>query len=281
MKKTIFAISTLFALALASCSDFKVSTTEEGDRIQYHTKGDGETPNIGDVIILDLNLTDINDTTYRNTFKEGEPLKIPVVQGQFKGSFESALLHLSVGDSATVFVSVDSLYGTMQQPLPPNVNSGSDFKFLVAVRDIMTPEENSAALQKKKDDEDVLIKDYVSKSMEGAKPLGESGIYYITEKQGSGKEPARGDTVLVNYVGKLMSGKEFDANRSKTAPFSFPVGMGYVIKGWDTTLMSMKKGEKGTYIIPSSIGYGERGAGGSIPPFSPLVFEIELLDIKR
>jgi|688.fasta_scaffold559219_1 FKBP-type peptidyl-prolyl cis-trans isomerase FkpA len=95
-------------------------------------------------------------------------------------------------------------------------------------------------------------------------------------------KPKPGQTVVVHYTGTLAAnGKKFDSSKDRNEPFSFPVGMGYVIKGWDEGLQQMAKG--GTYklTIPAHKGYGSRGAGASIPPHADLVFEIEVLDIKN
>ena len=94
-------------------------------------------------------------------------------------------------------------------------------------------------------------------------------------------KPRKGQTVVVHYTGTLASnGKKFDSSKDRGETFSFPVGMNYVIKGWDEGLLQMAKG--GTYklTIPSHKGYGSRGAGVSIPPHADLVFEIEVIDIK-
>lgn len=97
---------------------------------------------------------------------------------------------------------------------------------------------------------------------------------------GKGPEVKDGDTVSVNYKGTLTDGKEFDNSYKRGQPFEFKVGAGKVIKGWDLGLVGMKVGGKRKLTIPSALGYGERGAGTSIPPNSTLVFEVELLKIK-
>ena len=103
----------------------------------------------------------------------------------------------------------------------------------------------------------------------------------ITELQvGEGAEAASGQTVSVHYRGTLENGKQFDASYDRGTPFTFPLGAGRVIKGWDEGVVGMKVGGKRKLVIPSDLAYGSRGAGGVIPPNATLVFEVELLDVK-
>ncbi len=97
---------------------------------------------------------------------------------------------------------------------------------------------------------------------------------------GKGQEAKTGDTVSVHYVGTLTDGKEFDQSRKRGQPFTFPLGQGRVIKGWDQGVVGMKVGGKRKLTIPPQLAYGDR-ATGSIPPNSTLVFEVELLEIKK
>jgi peptidylprolyl isomerase len=107
-----------------------------------------------------------------------------------------------------------------------------------------------------------------------------SGLRYIEMQEGSGKSPAAGTTAVVHYTGWLLDGKKFDSSRDRGQPFSFPVGRGRVIRGWDEGVASMKVGGKRKLIIPPDLGYGARGAGGVIPPNATLVFEVELLEVR-
>ena len=107
----------------------------------------------------------------------------------------------------------------------------------------------------------------------------DSGLMIYTEKEGTGRTPKRGEKITVHYTGYLPDGKKFDSSVDRGAPFSFKVGMGQVIAGWDKGLMQMKEGEKAILFIPSYMAYGERGAGNVIPPNSDLIFEVELLKI--
>ncbi len=106
------------------------------------------------------------------------------------------------------------------------------------------------------------------------------GLKYEVLRQGNGPEAKAGQTVAVHYTGWLTNGTKFDSSVDRGQPFDFTLGQGQVIKGWDEGVAGMKVGEKRKLTIPSQLGYGERGAGGVIPPNATLVFDVELLGIQ-
>jgi FKBP-type peptidyl-prolyl cis-trans isomerase FkpA len=113
----------------------------------------------------------------------------------------------------------------------------------------------------------------------------ESGLRYIDEVEGSGAEAVSGKLVTVHYTGWLLEaedqqGTKFDSSKDRGDPFSFVLGGGQVIKGWDEGVKGMKIGGKRILLIPSDMGYGARGAGGVIPPNANLKFEVELLSLR-
>lgn len=114
---------------------------------------------------------------------------------------------------------------------------------------------------------------------EGMEVTTASGLQYIDLKVGTGATAQAGQTVTVHYTGWLENGKKFDSSVDRGQPFSFPLGAGRVIKGWDEGVQGMKVGGKRKLIIPSNLGYGARGAGGVIPPNATLIFEVELLGL--
>ncbi|HEY8558994.1 MAG TPA: FKBP-type peptidyl-prolyl cis-trans isomerase [Pyrinomonadaceae bacterium] len=107
-----------------------------------------------------------------------------------------------------------------------------------------------------------------------------SGLTYIVTKRGDGAPIKAGDNVVVNYTGLLTNGTKFDSSLDRGDTFSFQVGAGRVIKGWDEGLQRLRVGDHATLIIPASIGYGARGAGGVIPPDATLIFLIEVIGVK-
>ena len=107
-----------------------------------------------------------------------------------------------------------------------------------------------------------------------------SGLKYVDLIVGTGREAAAGDLVSVHYTGWLTNGTKFDSSVDRREPFSFPLGGGKVIRGWDEGVAGMKVGGKRKLTIPPQLGYGSRGAGGVIPPNATLVFDVELLEIK-
>jgi peptidylprolyl isomerase len=111
-----------------------------------------------------------------------------------------------------------------------------------------------------------------------------SGLNYLDTLEGAGPCPQTGQTCVMHYTGWLSDGgkpgRKFDSSVDRGQPFSFTLGVGQVIKGWDEGVASMMKGGKRTLHIPAALGYGARGAGGVIPPQADLIFEVELIDFK-
>ena len=131
----------------------------------------------------------------------------------------------------------------------------------------------------------ILLIMFVLKPLSG-KAAGEamvttgSGLQYVDLVAGSGREAHAGETAIVHYTGKLTNGTKFDSSQDRNEPFSFRLGAGHVIKGWDEGVEGMKIGGIRKLVIPPQLGYGSRGAGSAIPPNATLIFEVELLDLR-
>ena len=107
-----------------------------------------------------------------------------------------------------------------------------------------------------------------------------SGLTYLITNMGTGRQPKTGETVIINYTGTLTSGVKFDSSHDRNQPFSFKLGVGQVIKGWDEGVSHLRVGDQAILVIPSGLAYGSRGAGGVIPPDATLIFVVEVLDVK-
>lgn len=118
-------------------------------------------------------------------------------------------------------------------------------------------------------------------SVAGLVPLESStGIRYYVTRAGAGASPVPGQTVAVHYSGFLTDGMMFDSSVERGKLFVFPVGIGRVIKGWDEAVLDMKVGEKRQIHVPPGLAYGDKGAGGAIPPGATLIFDVELVQLR-
>ncbi len=132
--------------------------------------------------------------------------------------------------------------------------------------------------------DDKALTEYFAKN--NIKPIKtNSGLYYVVSSKGNGEKPKVGKQVTMNYTGKLLDGKTFDSNVdpkfNHVSPFTFVLGVGQVIKGWDEGVQLFDKGSKGTLYIPSNLGYGASGAGGVIPPNAALIFDVEVVSFEN
>ncbi|MGV3557357.1 FKBP-type peptidyl-prolyl cis-trans isomerase [Larkinella arboricola] len=285
--KSIGTLSLLVA-ALAACDNNRVQVTENGLKYKFHEDVE-DTPKakVGDVMTFNITVKNSKDSTLGSSYTTGSPVKQPLQASTFKGSLEEGLALLSKGDSATIYVNADSIAARSMQPLPPFIPKGSDIAYTIKVIDIQSMEEFQKAQvelrEKQKGVDAKTIADYVAKNKLAAQKTA-SGLYYVITQPGAGAQPANGDVVKVKYTGKLMDGKVFDSSDKQPqtqAGIDFPLGQGAVIPGWEEGIRQLRKGAKGTLIIPSGLAYGTEGAPGAIPPNSVIMFDVELVDIKK
>ncbi len=126
--------------------------------------------------------------------------------------------------------------------------------------------------------ESMLLDKYLTDNKITVKPTA-SGLYYIEKTKGTGPRAVAGKTVKVHYTGTLVNGTKFDSSRDRNQPFGFTIGKGMVIPGWDEGIAMMEQGGKAVLIIPSKLAYGDRDMG-EIAPYSTLIFDVELLEVK-
>ena len=279
MRKQL-AVILVAAMALASCNNVEVV---DGVKIQKHEHDDSAAKlKEVDIITFDLVIKNDADSTIKDSRKEGKPLQdlVPPAApaGAFKGSFENGLRLLSVGDSATIFVPVDSLFKDANQPVPPFLKRGTDVRFIVKIKKSQSRaefEKDMAKLSAEQTGKDAkLIDAYIANSGKQFTKTS-TGLYVSISNPGAGESPQMGESWEVNYIGTFLDGKEFDKGAGVAMP---PVGQ--LVPGFNEALMLLKKGGKGTFVIPSALGYGAQGAAPRIPANAILVFELEVLSKK-
>ena len=297
MKKIIavLALSTLIANISTAQDEPKVidGFIQKGSGLEYKItkRGEGEiTPTYGDhmELYITLKVEDSVIFTTQQAMGSDEPAPMRLSRSSFKGDLVHVLQHMHAGDEAIARISIDSMVTLGGVRMAPWMKLGEGQKVVYDVRMVsVTPAavkalEEKAAADKQKEIDDQLIKDYLAKEAIAAKKT-ESGLYYIIEREGNGENARQGQKVQVNYTGQLLDGTVFDSNVDPkfghVEPFSFMLGRGSVIRGWDEGLGLMNKGTKAKLFIPSGLAYGAR-ANGKIPANAVLIFDVELMDIE-
>jgi len=277
--KKILSLIILVAVIFSACTQ-KFEKTESG--IQYriiNTSDDARAVTKGDQVMIHMvGKLDYNDSLIFDSYKNSKPYYIP----SDEPTLGSVLQVLHKGDSAQFMVSSDTLFlKSFGQPRPAGIKEGALIKFVVKVEDVYNQEEMRKKISEQNGE--IRIKDSVAcetylKSLTGVTKTA-SGLNYIVVKSSTGKQAIKNSKVTVKYKGMLLDGTIFDQSKPENPTFNFVVGLGQVIPGWDEGLAIMKEGESFKFIIPYQLAYGPQGAG-PIPPFSSLIFEVELLKVE-
>ncbi len=301
MKKNLLVLG-LAALAITSCKQFKKG---EGD-MQYiiHQDKESQTIKEGDFVAFQMVQKTEEDSTINNTYDYDRPMFVAAQKPLFKGDLYTALGMLSEGDSATFKINADSLQQKMNMPKPANTK-GKYIVFTFKIDKVIPKGKLSdtefngqiekffkAEAEKAKTSEAAKLDGYIkAKSLKPVKT--KSGLNYVVEKQGDAAKPAAGDTVKLNYTGRFLTGKIFQTSDAAIAkkenvynpmapyePMKVVAGANQTVPGFDEALLLFGKGTKVTIILPSSLAYGEHGSP-AIPPYTPLVFDLEILDVIK
>jgi len=274
MKKMLAGVAAI--LMLASCNRFEKTT----NGIEYKiikTSDDARMVAAGDNLHIHMKgVLDKNDSALFDSYKNDKPYYIPAGEPTLKDVFAM----MKKGDSVVFKVMADTLYGNFGEGLPPGVNPGDMITFYTSLVDIY----NAQEMQKKIEDQnnEFIIKDSLALSnyLSGQNDIQttSTGLKYQVIQKGNGKAVKKGDKVTVKYRGSLLDGVVFDETKEGNPAFTFTVGAGQVIAGWDEGFQLMKQGDKLKLIIPWTLGYGPRGSG-PIPPYSTLLFDVELVKV--
>lgn len=296
MKKLVFAaiLSTMIGAHVNAQDNF--TKTPKGALVKVLTSNPGDKIKLNDVITFDVVQKTEKDSVLFSSYMLGHPLKIQIQPCQNVGDLMDALPLMAAKDSAYVKVPSDSIFKDHEDQRPPFLKKGSWLVFNLKIDRIQSlqeaMDEKNAADAKVKASEAADRDKYIASHKLIVKTT-PSGLKYLITQPSLKQKPLAGDTLLVNYTGSTMDGKVFDSSIQAEAqkaglnqpgrkyePLQVIVGTGTVIKGWDEGLLLLNEGSKAKLIIPSDLGYGSEGAGADIPPYSTLLFDVELVKIK-
>jgi len=288
IKNFIFFAAILLSSISTACGQIGSNTYKEtatGLKYKFHRQNaELSKPALGDILTVSM-MYYINDSLLFDGKTIGRPMQFPLVESAFNGDFYEGMAMMAMGDSASFICPADSVFFRIfrVKALPEFVKPSSLMRFEIGMENFLSPEayeaERLAEMQEEVDESNARLAQYISENNIKAEPQA-SGLYYVETLKGTGKKPHDGQRVKVHYKGTLLDGTKFDASYDRNQPFEFVLGMGQVIKGWDEGIALMQEGGKATLILPFNLAYGER-ATGTIPPFSPLVFEVELIEIIK
>jgi FKBP-type peptidyl-prolyl cis-trans isomerase len=301
MNKLFLFSSAAIAIAFTACNSGGSSAFEGYTRAEnglhykfFKHKENDTTAKEGDGVVFGYVIkTEKNDSLIvdsKTQSQDGSGYTRFLLKTSFKGGLEDGMKLMAKGDSASFIIPADSFFlKTMgMNELPKSIAKGSFLKATIVMKDILSAKQIEENQKKQQAEREIMMREaegkekttfdaYIADNKITTKPT-ESGIMYIESKKGNGKHPKPTDMVTVHYTGTLMDGTKFDSSLDRGQPAEFLLNQ--VIPGWTEGIQLMSKGSKGKLIIPSKMGYGPQGAGEKIPPFSPLVFEVELLDFK-
>jgi FKBP-type peptidyl-prolyl cis-trans isomerase len=282
------------AILFGSCQDGKTKRTDSGMKYRVYRDLNGRKPKAGDWVTLNMVYKDEDDSVLFDSRVQNRPLRFKLPQSKFPGSFEEGLLHIGEGDSATFFVNADSLFEhVISKEKNARVKSrpekGSYMRFDVSlerVQDYREAEMEIALNESSQEKAEMKALEAYLQEKKIDVEMDPAGYYMDVLKTGKGEPVKAGDVVSLNYSGYFLNGAEFDSNRKSGKPYSFVVGSGTVIKGWDLAIRKLKAGDEVLLICPSRVAYGSEGLRQPnsmqfrIPPFSTLIFEIEVLETR-
>ncbi len=292
----------LVLAVLISCNPSPESfTTSKGTQVSYFESGNGDFPADSLVGLFCIGYeTEDGKVMMEADFENPLALQITPNNVAQQGELYEILSRLRTGDSVGFeLVAAELFEKTFRAPLPDSIAPDSKIRFKISFLDQLSEtgyyawaeEKAKADAEKQLVIDDEILDTYMAENNVSIQKT-ETGLRYVITEEGSGAKPQNGQTVQVNYAGWLLNGPYFDTSIESVAreqglyqegrpyqPFSFILGQGRVIKGWDEGIALLNVGSKARLYIPSSLGYGSRGSG-IIKPNSILVFDVELVGIQ-
>jgi FKBP-type peptidyl-prolyl cis-trans isomerase FkpA len=283
MKKAAFLISLALIIGFASCRKADRGFKEHSSGLSYkffEMNPEGATPQPGDLIVMSIRIT----TREGKLIDESNYYRMQLLKPMYKGDIYTALSLAQVGDSICFKLDAAGYYEkNRKRDLPVEFQQGDPVYIYIRLKNIISTQdleqEITSVYHSDREQEMNLLRDYIALTNTTVKPS-PTGLYYIEKTRGTGPKAQPGKELTVHYTGTTIDGKIFDSSIQRGRPLRFVLGQGEVIKGWDEGFLNMQAGGKARFIIPSDLAYGKEGYSNIILPYSTLVFEVELLDVK-
>jgi FKBP-type peptidyl-prolyl cis-trans isomerase len=293
--RTIITLGAVIAtIVITSCSKYPgFKKSESGIFYKFHVESkDTLKATEGKILTMNikyrLKIAD-KDSVLFNSADMAKPFEIDLKKSEFKGDIYEAFGMLHKGDSVTFILSaIDFFTKTAKYPqLPPGIDSTTMMYFDIKLVNVESLEARQKAemekAEKLKSEESGKIQAYLTKNNVSATPTA-SGIYIITQNTGAGRGIQKGDFVKINLTVSAIDGTKIFSTLDKNKPITFEYGQPFDTKGFEEAISTMKKGSKATVVVPSSMGFGEKGRKDMngqdiIAPYSPVVYDIEVLDL--
>jgi len=284
--------TTILFITLFSCVD-REKVLDNGVELKYFKNGSGQEIEDGQIVMINLQYFDYDGNELLNKVGNDPVVLQKDSSWESSGIIYNVIDNLVKGDSVFFQLTTEQFFKNAPQSVEvPDSVKNKMISFYCGIQDVMSQNEfeDFQRIQYEKMQQEMeqqsndqlsidleLIDNYLKENNITAKSA-DSGLRYVITKMGSGENAAPGDNVTVHYTGMLLNGEKFDSSLDRNQPFSFQLGQGMVIRGWDEGITYFNKGSEGTLYIPSTLGYGASGAGGVIPPNAVLIFEIQVLD---
>ncbi len=286
---TILIIATTLQTIIFACtqSEFpEYKKTKTGIYFKLHQiNSNAKKADINDFLTIDIIYRTMADSIF---FKARR--KVQITKPEFDGSIDECFTMLYDGDSATFIIDAEDFFEkSVKTFLPTFFKHGDKMKVSVRVLSVKTLEE----FEREKEEflswiedfseyEQILLKHFIEKEQISVDPTN-SGLFHLTTKEGNGKKVKRGDTIVVNYEGRFLSGKVFDSTWKRNSAFSFVYGQEWqVIHGLEEAIGRMTEQEEAFFIMPSYLAFGNKGSStGIIPPFTSVIFKVKLESINK
>jgi FKBP-type peptidyl-prolyl cis-trans isomerase len=283
-------------MIISSCTDpLYKGYTESDTGLFYKLQaiGDGgKKPSIGDFLQLRITYKTSKDSIFYDSYSSNQTgmVILPFNVSSFRGSFEEGLTGMNEGDSVSFIVDASALFRNFfKAELPMFLAYGDVVKMDVKLHRILSAKEYDAELKAYEEliaDRDIeeqrKLQTYLDTNQTHFSFFS-SGMYYMPMVQGAGNPAESGDLVKINYKGYFLDGRPFESTYERGQPLEFRLGeQGQVLKGMELAISLLSEGAKAKFIIPSQLAFGETGSStGIVPPFSTVIYEIELLSINK